>query len=285
MSTWRPGRLAAPYVAGVTLLFVVPLIVTTALAFTEYHGLATPRFTGFDNLREASRDDALHRAALTTGLLVLVVVPLRLVLAVAASLALWGRGRGRGAGRTAVFLPSLVPDSAWAMVWLWLLNPLFGPVAAVFGEGTGLLTEPWPTRLGIALMLAFQIGESFVVCLAARSLIPHSAYEAGLVEGASRWHITRRITLPLMSPAIGLLALRDVIVLSTAVFIPVLVVTSGGPRESTTTLPLYLYLQGFRYGDLGYVSAVALIVLVAAALLTAAAALGLRATRWQRAEN
>ena len=254
-------------------------------------GYARPRFVGLDHVREALDDDALHRALRATGLLVALVVPTRLLLVLPLALLLAGPRPGRrsrltgrlarGWGRVAAVAPSVVPESAWALLWLWLLNPVNGPVALALGQGTGLLTEPGPTRLGVAAMLALQLGESFIVLLAARAALPRAVMEAAAVEGASSSYVVRRVTLPLLAPVIGFLVLRDTVLVATAVFVPILVLTDGGPREATT-LPVLLYRQGFVYGDLGYVSAVSVLVLLATALvvaLTVAPALLLRRLR------
>lgn len=275
------GRLATPYVLGLLVVVALPLAAGVWLGLTEFHGVDTPRYTGLDNVRTALDDDALAGALRTTGLLVAMIVPTRLLLVLPLALLLAGPrpgGRsgvpsrlGRGWARVVVVAPSVVPESAWALLWLWLLNPINGPVALALGPGTGLLTEPGPTRVGVAAMVALQLGESFVVLLAARAALPRSVMEAVAVEGASARYALRRVTLPLLAPVIGFLVLRDTVLVATAVFVPILVLTAGGPRESTTTLPVLLYLQGFRYGDLGYVSAVSVLALlgfVLAALLT-----------------
>lgn len=263
---WRPGLLALPYGVGLVVLVGLPLLAAGVLAFTDYHGFTAPTFVGWANLERAWSDPLVHQAARTTALLALFVVPARALLSVAAALLLSRPGRGVPTARAAVFLPSVVPDTAWALLWLWLLNPQFGPLAAASGSGMGLLTEPWPTRLGLAAMLTLQLGEGFVVCLAARRALPSDVYEAAAVEGASTAYTLRRVTLPLMAPVVGLLAVRDVVLVATTTFVPVLLLTGGGPRESTLTLPLHLYLQGFRYGDLGYVSMLSLLLLLLTAL-------------------
>jgi multiple sugar transport system permease protein len=289
------ARLATPYVVGLVLVVAVPLLAGAWLGLTEFHGVDTPRFTGLDNVRTALDDQALLAALRTTGVLVALVVPTRLLLVLPLALLLAGprpghRSRlggrlGRGWARVVVVAPTVVPESAWALLWLWLLNPVNGPVALALGPGTGLLTEPGPTRLGVAAMVALQLGESFVVLLAARAALPRSALEAAALEGASGWCVLRRVTLPLLAPVVGFLVLRDTVLVATAVFVPILVLTAGGPRESTTTLPVLLYVQGFRYGDLGYVSAVSVLVLlavVAVGLLTVLPAwlLARRRARW-----
>lgn len=270
---YRPGSLAAVYVLAVLTFVCLPLVWAGYLAFTEYHGFLAPEFIGLDNLQKAAADPLLHTAVRNTCLLLLIVVPLRLVIAVGLALQLAPGRRGNAAARAVVLLPSVVPDTAWALVWLWMLNPQFGPLSAMTGQGLGLLTEPWPTRIGIALMLSFQIGESFVICLVGRRLVRHEIYEAAALEGAGRWYVTRRISLPLLAPLMALVVLRDIVLVTSVSFVAIMLVTNGGPRESTVTLPLYLYSQGFRYGDLGLVSMVSLLALVATAAVVAPAAL------------
>ena len=273
--TWRGGSLATPYVVGLVLLLVLPAAVAGSLAFTEYYGFTAPEFTGLDNARRAIGDEQFARSLGNGALLALLVVPLRLVLATGAALLLERRFRGVGAARTAVYLPSVVPDAAWALLWLWLLNPLYGPVPSALsaaGVETGLLTEAWPTRLGLALMLALQVGESFIVALAARRMIPSRLYQVAAVEGASPWFTVRRVTLRLMAPVLALLALRDLVLVLQVTFVPVLLVTAGGPRESTLTPPLVIYERAFLYGELGYASMLSLALLVSTAVVIGLAA-------------
>jgi multiple sugar transport system permease protein len=269
--TARAGRpailLAGPYLVGVAVLVVAPAVAVTLLAFTEYYGFAPPRYTGLANLERALADPLLARAAVNTALLIALVVPLRLALALGAALLLSRPSVSARFARGAVFAPSTVPESAWALLCLWILNPQFGPVSSVLGSGLGSLTEPWPTRIGLSLVLALQVGETFVVCLAARSLVPPSVYEAAAVEGLGSFATARRVTLPLMAPVVVLLAVRDALLVGTALFVPLLLVTQGGPRESTLTLPLYLYHQAFVYGDLGFAAMVSVLVLAGLVLL------------------
>jgi multiple sugar transport system permease protein len=265
------GVLAAPYVVGLLLLVVLPTVAAVGLAFTEYYGFEAPRFVGWDNFRRAAEDELFRTSLRNVALIALVAVPLRLVLATGAALLLHGAGRLVPTGRVSAYLPSVVPDAAWALLWLWLLNPLYGPLPAALRavglDSPSFLTDPAAARLGIALLVAFQVGEAFVVALAARSAIPGRLYEAAAVEGAPASHVVRRVTLPLMAPLLALLAVRDVVLLLQVTFVPVLLVTEGGPRDATLTPPLYLYQRAFLYGELGYASALSVVLL----LLTAAA--------------
>ena len=283
---WRrpvsPGGLAAPYVVGLVVLVALPVAAAVALSFTEYYGFTAPRFTGTDNFRRAVQDEMFRTSIRNVVLIALVAVPLRLVLATFAALLLQGRSRAAGSGRVGAYLPSVVPDAAWALLWLWLLNPLYGPLPAALaavGLGSpGFLTDPAAARIGIALMFALQVGEAFIVALVARRAIPDRLYEAAAVEAARPSYVVRRVTLPLMAPLLALLAARDVVLLLQVSFVPVLLVTDGGPRDSTITPPLYLYQRAFVYGELGYASALSVLLLVLTALVLAVQAVLMR--RW-----
>ena len=278
---WRGGALATPYVVGLVLLVAVPAAFSTGLAFSAYDGFAAPRFTGPENVRRMLSDDQFGGSVRNGALLALLVVPLRLVLATGAALLLERRSRGVGIARTAVYLPSVVPDAAWALLWLWLLNPLYGPVPSTLeaaGVKTGVLTEAWPTRIALALMLALQVGESFIVALAARRMIPERLYQVAAIEGASPWFTVRKVSLRLMAPVLALLALRDVILVMQVTFVPVLMVTGGGPGEATFTPPLVIYDRAFVFGEWGYASMLSLALLVSTAVVVGVVALVAR--RW-----
>ena len=267
-----PVWLSAPFLAGVLLLVGIPLLAAVGLAFTDFSGVESPRWTGLDNLRRAADDDALRRALVSSAVVAAIAVPLRLLGVTALALLLHRPGRARLA-RTAVFLPTVIPDVAYALLWLWLLNPLYGPLTtgliAVGLPSPDWLTDPWSARLGVALMLAFQIGEGFVIAMAWRRAIPRSIYEAALVDGAGAWFTMTRLTLPAMAPVLVLLALRDTVLTFSLSFVPAQLVTGGGPHEATVLLPLYVYRAAFQYFRLGYASAVSLVMLVMTAVVVA----------------
>ena len=274
-----PAWLAAPFLGGLALLVAVPLAGAVYLAFTDFTGVQAPRWTGLDNLRRALGDDGLRRAATASVAVAALAVPLRLVGVTALALLLHGRGTA-GVARAAVFLPSVIPDVAYALLWLWLLNPLYGPLTLGLASA-GLaspdwLTDPWAARVAVALMLAFQVGEGFVIAVAWRRAIPRSYYEVALVDGAGPWFTMTRLTLPSMAPVLVLLALRDTVLVFGTSFVPAQLVTRGGPQEATVLLPVYVYRAGFQYFRLGYASAVSLGML---ALTAAVVAVQYRAAR------
>lgn len=261
------GLLALPFLGAALLLVGLPALLTLGLALTEYDALSSPRFVGFAQFTRLWKDPLFWTALNNSLLFAALTVPARLVLALGLALAL---SRGARAARAAVFLPSVVPDIAYALLWLWLLNPLYGPLASLLRStelGAGWLLTPWGARGALVLLTTFQVGELFVVLLAARRELPVELYELAAMEGSSPFHTFRTITLPLLWPTLGLLAARDVVLSLQTTFVPALVITQGGPRYATTFLPLYIYQNGFEYLRLGYASAMTWVMFLVTALM------------------
>jgi multiple sugar transport system permease protein len=276
------GLMLAPYALGLVALVFLPAAVTLALAFTDYDLIQSPQWTGTANFTELAGDDIFRTALVNSLVFAAVAVPLRLVLALGLALLLHRRAAGVGTARTAAALPTAVPEVAYGLLWLWLFNPLYGPVNELLriGGENGLtalgrtppqwLTDPTDARAAIIVMSLFTIGESFVVLLAARLALPPEVYELAAIEDATGWDIFRRITLPLIAPVLGLLLVRDTILSFQVSFVPALVVTDGGPPPyATTYLSLFVYRNAFEYLRYGYAAAATLVML----LLTAAAVL------------
>ena len=283
----------APYLLGLTALVALPAAVTFGLALTEYDLLRSPRFLGLDNFRELWQDDVFRIALRNSFVFALIAVPLRLGAALGLALLLHRRFRGVGAARSATVLPTVIPDIAYGLVWLWLLNPLYGPINLLLtwkGDGFGLtpwgvqapqwLTHPNDARAAIIIMSLFTIGEGFVVLLVTRQGLPAELYELAALEDATAWGLFRRVTLPLLAPILLLLLARDTIFSLQATFVPALVVTEGGPPPyATTYVPLFVYRNAFEYLRYGYAAAATLVMFGLTALIVFAQWRILR--RWQ----
>ena len=274
----------APYVLGLTVLVALPAGVTFALALYEYDLIGSARFLGLDNFRELARDDVFRTSLVNSLVFAAIAVPLRLVAALGLALLLHRRFRGVGTYRAAGVLPTVVPDVAYGLLWLWLFNPLYGPIN-LFLEWGGTaqrtvfwgfpspqwLTHPNDARAAIIIMSLFTIGEGFVVLLVTRQGLPQELYELAAIEDATAWSIFRRITLPLMAPILLLLLCRDTIFSLQANFVPALVVTEGGPPPyATTYLPLFVYREGFEYLRYGFAAAATLTMFALTALIVLA---------------
>ena len=264
--------LLAPYLTGITILIVVPAIITFILSLYTYDLIRPAEFNGVGNFGDLFRDDVFRISLRNSLVYVLFAVPLRLLGALLLALLLHERFRGAGAYRTAAYLPTVVPDVAYALLWLWILNPLYGPLNlffGLFGDFTpAWLTNPTAAQAGIIIMSLFQVGEGFVVAMATRQSIPGELYELASIEGSGPWSSFRRITLPLMAPTLLLLLFRDTIFSFQANFVPALIVTGGGPPPyATTYLPLFIYRNAFEYLRYGYAAAATLAMFVITAVI------------------
>jgi multiple sugar transport system permease protein len=277
----RPGfpsdgtfLLAAPLLIATVLLVLAPAAVAFVFAFTEYDALTAPRFTGLANVRKLWSDPLFWTALKNSSYIVAVSVPLRLALALMLALLLTPQRRFAPTTRVAAYLPSVVPDIAYALLWLWLLNPIYGPLGmalqAVGFDRLNLLLSPWGARFSIVLISLFQIGEVYVVLLAARRELAGELYELCEMEGVSAFWTFRKVTLPLLMPTIIFLGARDVAWSFQSTFVPALVVTKGGPNFATLFLPLYIYQNGFEYLRFGYASAMTVAMFILTAVMVGA---------------
>jgi multiple sugar transport system permease protein len=268
--------LLAPYVLGATLLVALPALASFAFAFTRYDGISAPRWDGLDVLGDLLASPEVHDSLRATAVIALLAVPLRLVGAVAFALLLHRRERLAAPGRLAAFAPVVVPDAATALVWLWVVNPVYGPLgiaARALGFDAGpLLLDPWGARLVVVAVSVLALGEGFLVVLAARRELPAQVYDVARLEGASAWGTFRRVTLPLLAPVLAFLVVRDTVASLQAPLVPTLLLTEGGPLNATKTLPVLVYEKGFaelRFGDAA-----------AVAMLMFALALAVAALQW-----
>lgn len=249
-----------PYLLGLFGLIGLPSLLALGFAFTEYNALTPPRPVGWANFARLSHDRLYWTALGNTLLYLLLAVPLRIAGALGLALLLRLPRRGVAATRTAVYLPTVIPDIAYALIWLISFNPLYGPVNLLLGS-VGLPTpawtiEPWPARLALVIMALWQLGEGFVVLLAATRSIPATLYEVSAIDGAGAWARFRYLTWPLLLPTLSLLTARDLILSLQATFVPSLIVTKGGPGYATLFIPLYTYWMAFDDLRFGYAAAV-----------------------------
>lgn len=258
------GLFLLPYLLGTFVLVVVPALMTLGVSFTDYHGIQAPTWAGLDSFRRVGTTPLVRLGLYNTLLFAGAAVPLRLLGALGLSLLLGSRRRGAGLARAAAFLPTVLPETAYALVWLWILNPVSGPLNLLLGA-VGLPAPAWmaeagTARLAIVLMALLQVGEGFVVLIAARQMVPAAVYEAAAVDGASPWQGFWHITLPLIMPWILLLLCRDLVVSVQNTFTPSFVLAYGGPYYATTLLPLLIYELAFDFMDWGLASAVLVVV-------------------------
>jgi multiple sugar transport system permease protein len=180
--------------------------------------------------------------------------------------------RGKTLARTLFFMPNVLSLVSVAFVWEWLLNPRFGIVNSVlrgFGvDGPAWLSDPRSALACIVLLQVWHgLGFTVIVFLAGLQGIPDVYHEAARMDGATRAAQFRLVTLPLLTPTVMFLSIMGGIG-AFQVFQSVYTMTGGGPADSTRVLVYYLWQVAFDRVELGYASAIAVLIFAAVLALT-----------------
>ncbi len=257
---WSGLLFIAPWVITFIWFTFGPFIASIYLSFTNYRFIGVPTWVGFQNYANLFGDDPKFiRSVINTLYYTAVHVPGIMLLAFFVALLLNQKVKGQPIYRTAFYLPSVTAGVATAYLWILLLQPngLINQFLGIVGiDGPTWLTSSTWAMPALILMSFWGLGTTMIIYLAALQGIPQHLYEAASVDGAGvvrkMWHVT----VPMMTPAIFLTAVLQVIG-SWQVFTQALIVTNGGPRDSTLFILLHLYRTGFEYFQMGYASAIA----------------------------
>ncbi len=264
-----------PWVAGALLLTVGPMLASLYLSFTNYDLFTSPRWVGLENYRRLLADDPRFLTAVwVTVKYVALSTPLKLVAALAVAMLLNRASRAQGFYRSAFYAPSLLGASvAVALVWrvIFDTNGIVDQSLSTLGIHTGgWVASPRYALLVIVALAIWQFGAPMVIFLAGLKQIPAELYDAAAVDGAGWWRTFRSVTLPMLSPVIFFNLVLETIHAFQA-FTGAFVVSGGrgGPTDSTLFYTLYLYQKGFTEYRMGYASAMAWLLVLAIAAITA----------------
>jgi multiple sugar transport system permease protein len=262
----------APALALILLFFVVPVVAGFLLAATDFDiyaiaDLSTARFVGLSNFAALLHDPVFWKALANTFYFVLVGGPLSVAVSLGAAMLLNGRlVRLKGLFRTVYFAPVVTTMVAVAVVWRYLYHPRFGllnQILALVGLGPiNWLGDPHMAMPAIILMAVWKnFGYNMIIFVAGLQSIPTTLYEAARVDGAGPWQQFRRITLPALRPMLVFVAIITMIGYFQLFTEPyVLTGGTGGPLNSTLSLVMYMYKQGFRWWNIGFAAAVAFVL-------------------------
>jgi len=255
-----------PSVLGVTVFFLLPLLFSFGLAFTNWLGPAGRglKFTGLANFQRLFSDEIFLKA-LGSNILFLLHVPMSVALGFLAASALNQKVYARNALRASFFLPYLISAIAIGFSWMLLFHPTQGPINHLL-RSIGVAKPPnWLASTSSAMSAIIiistwhSLGFNMIIFLAVLQDVPRELKEAAAIDGASSWQITRHVTLPFISPITFFLLVIGTMNAFKS-FGLIQAVTGGGPANSTLTLPLYVYRTAFRYYELGYASTIAIIL-------------------------
>ena len=281
----RRGLIASDFIAGALFLIflfqVVPCVWGIGLSFFRYDAITPAQWVGADNYRRLASDPTVGAALWVTLKYAFGAVPLSLILGLFIALALDEKWfRGKTLARTLFFLPNVISLLAVAFVWEWLLNPKYGVINAVISRvgnfllhrtdvaGPAWLSDPHTAIWCVILVQVWHgLGFTVIVFLAGLQGVPETYYEAARLDGATRWQQIRHVTVPLIMPTIMFLSIMGFIG-AFQVFQSVFMMTHGGPVDSTRVIVYYLWQVAFDRIELGYASAIAVVIFAAVMALT-----------------
>jgi multiple sugar transport system permease protein len=260
-----------PWLIGLTALTAGPMVGSALLAFSEWNLLSPPKLIGSANFGEMVVDDLFWKSLYNTAYYTLLAVPLQLAAALLAAMAVNVKLRLVNFYRTMLYLPSITPSVASALLWLWIFNPDFGIANAVL-EAVGLpkstwIYDPQMAKPSFILMSLWGIGPQMVIFLAGLQNVPDSLHEAAAMDGANALQRFRHVTLPMLSPVIFYSVIVGIIG-SFQVFNAAFIMTQGGPGNATLFYVLYLYRKAWESLMMGYASALAWVLFLIVLILT-----------------
>jgi multiple sugar transport system permease protein len=264
----------APQVIGF-LLFVLGPLVAILVFSTQSRNLLSGEihFIGLENFRYMFQSDPVFYQMLGNSLTFTAgLVPMNVILALMIAILLAPQFRGVSIFRAVFFAPVITSTVAWVIVWTFILqgkSGLLNQALSVFGvQGPNWLFEPGPAMFSVIFVRVLKnVGLNMVIFLAAMQDLPRDHIEAAQVDGATRWQITRHIILPFLAPSILLVTIITIIG-SLNVFDHILLMTAGGPSNSTMVLAYYVYFNAFKSYEIGYGSSIGVLLFVIALVLT-----------------
>ncbi|MGF1475992.1 MAG: carbohydrate ABC transporter permease [Geminicoccaceae bacterium] len=266
----EPWCYLSPALVLIALVMVVPLVVGITYAFRDVQILNpfAQGWVGTDHFETlATGDPVFVRAVGNTVWWTVSSVVIQFLLGLGLALLLNRPFAGKRVVQALVFLPWAVPTFLSGLTWAWLLNPVIGPLPRWL-FGLGLLDEPY-NILGdpdlalwgpITANVWFGVPFFAITLLAALQAIPKEMYEAASIDGATPWQQFLNVTLPYLAPMIAITVLLRTIWISNFADL-IIVMTNGGPANTTQILPSLIFTTAYKKLDFGYASAIACVLL------------------------
>lgn len=262
----RTGLLfISPWIVGVLVFIVYPVAYSIGLSFTRYSGMDAPTWVGLQNYVTAFMDPLVRTSVGNTVFYAVIAVPLGLIVALSLALAMNQNVREVALYRTIFYAPSLIPAFAMSFIFIVFLNPQFGvfnQVLGLFGgSNVNLLGDPTGVKIAIILMAQLGAGNAALIFLAGLRNVPRTVYEAARVDGAGPIRQFVSITFPLLTPVL-LFNLITGVSGALQVFTEAYIVTNGtgDPDAGALFYMMYLYKNAFGFAELGYASALAVLL-------------------------
>lgn len=252
-----------PSLIGFTLFYAIPAVRGVLISFTDWDLLTPARSVGLENYARLLKDPNFWNSLKVTIYYVLLNIPLQTLLALAIAV-MMSRLTKSIIIRAIIILPWLMPAVVVGLLWLWLMDPTIGIInEALRAVGIGtvpFLNLPKFAMPSIALINIWQyVGYTALLIFAGLQAIPGSVYEAAQIDGASESQMFWRVTIPLLRPVLVFVLVTSIIG-SFQIFDTVAITTKGGPVNATKVLNYYIYEQAFTRFNMGYATAISMVL-------------------------
>jgi multiple sugar transport system permease protein len=273
-----PYFFIAPTLILLTVFSLIPIAIALVISFTnmDLTGLAdysAINFIGFSNYIDVISDPIFVKAILNTLFYVIIGVPLVILISLAIAMLInFGSSRVFKLFRVVYYMPSVTNVVAVAVVWGYLYNPSIGLFNYLLGKlqiaGVPWLTDPVMAKISLIILALWRgIGLNMIIFIAAIQGIPKSYYEAAELDGANRWQKMINITFPMLRYAIFFVSITTMIGWL-QFFEEPFIMTGGGPLDSTTSVALFIYRNGFQLSNFGYAAAGSFVLFAAIIVIT-----------------
>jgi putative chitobiose transport system permease protein len=271
------NRTLTPYIFLFPALLILavasfwPVLQAIYLSFTDYDIIGSPNFIGLKNYEQLWRDQLFWKVLWNTLIYMVVVVPALVVLPLFLAILVNQKLRGIQFFRAAYYVPVIVSVVVAGIAWKWIYaeNGLLNYFASIFTS----IKIPWLTNSSTAIFAIIAVtiwkglGYYMVIYLAGLQTIPQDLYEAAAIDGSDGWRKHIDITIPMLKPYIVLVTVISAIA-AMKVFEEVYVMSRGGPANSSKTVVYYLYEKGFSSLEMGYASAIGVVLFLLVFLLS-----------------
>ncbi|WP_167202791.1 carbohydrate ABC transporter permease [Actinomyces respiraculi] len=265
------NSVVALIIAFNAVLLVYPIASAFSGSFHQWNPLnGTYRWIGGDNYAELLHDPTFWTSLTNTLYFSVVVIAARVVLGLALAYAIWSQvTRHKTFFRAVFYMPTVTPMVAIAYVWKMMYNPQIGIFHTFLGiDINWLYDSTWALPAIMFMTIWKDFGYAVILFLSALHSLPEDTLEAAAVDGAGSWQRLRHIILPLLHPMTIFVVITSLISYAQA-YVQILIMTQGGPGKSTFLISYIIFDEAFQQYDFGYASAIAFVLLIITAALTA----------------
>lgn len=255
--------------AGIIYLSVVmiPVFYSLVISLFKWNGIAAMEFVGLNNFVTLFQDSIFTKAMLNNLIWIILTLFVTMSISLGLALMLNKPFAGRTFFRGFFYFPAVIASIAVAIIWRWIYNPSYGFINQLFKALGSDFQQSWISSPIASLYAIFfaslwqSVGQPMIFFLAGLQTVPEDVLEAATIDGADNVHRFVAITIPMMKETF-VIVIANLIVGAMKVFDVIMGLTAGGPNNATQMMSTYMYSQTFRYNNVGYGTAIAILMVV-----------------------